>query len=309
MEQDSPWKEALEELFEEFMENFFPDIYKEIDFSQGYEFLDQELQQIAVSSETGKRVVDKLVKVYLRDGSEEWLLIHIEIQGYAQEEFPERMYIYNYRIFDKFRKEVVSLALLTDDNPNFRPGEYQRSRWGCNVLFQYPLVKVIDYRDRWAELENSTNPFAIIVSAFLKTLETEGNVQERYRWKKRFLLELYQRGMEREVILKVYKFVDWIMTLPKELNKEIHAAVKSIEEAQKMPYITTAEQIGREEGLAQGIAVVLEIKFGEAGQRLSKRAHEIEDWEKLQKIMLELKHVKSLSDAEKLFDELALPTA
>ncbi len=46
----------------------------------------------------------------------------------ALEEFPERMYIYNYRIFDKFRKEVVSLVLLTDDNPNFRPREYQRSR-------------------------------------------------------------------------------------------------------------------------------------------------------------------------------------
>jgi hypothetical protein len=313
MEQDSPWKEALEEFFEEFMENFFPDIYKEIDFSKGYEFLDQELQQIAVSSETGKRVVDKLVKVYLIDGSEEWLLIHIEIQGYEQEEFPDRMYIYNYRILDKFRKEVVSLALLTDDNPNFRPNEYQRSRWGCNLLFQYPVVKVIDYRERWAELESSSNPFAIIVCAYLKTLETEGNVQERYKWKKRFLLELYQRGMEREVILKVYKFIDWIMTLPKGLNKEIHTAVKSIEEAQKMPYITTAEQIGREEGLAQGLAqglaAILEIKFGEAGQRLGERAHQIEDFETLKSMMAKLKGIKSLSEAEKLFDELGLPTA
>lgn len=68
MEQDSPWKEALEELFEDFVENFFLHIHQEIDFSKGYEFLDQELQQIAVSSETGKRVVDKLVKVYLIDG-------------------------------------------------------------------------------------------------------------------------------------------------------------------------------------------------------------------------------------------------
>ncbi|MGH7596784.1 MAG: hypothetical protein ACREOI_10550 [bacterium] len=76
-----------------------------------------------------------------------------------------------------------------------------------------------------------------------------------------------------------------------------------------MPYITTAEQVGREEALAQGIAVILEIKFGEAGQKLSERAHKIEGWEKLQKIMLELKYAKSLSDAQKLFDELELPTA
>ncbi len=177
------------------------------------------------------------------------------------------------------------------------------------MLFQYPLIKIIDYRERWAELDNSSNPFAIIVCAYLKTLETEGNVQERYKWKKRFLLELYQRGMKRDVILKVYKFVDWIMTLPKELNKEIHAAVKSIEEAQKMPYITTAEQIGREEGLAQGLAAILEIKFGEAGQRLGERAFQIEDFERLKNIMAKLKSIKSLSEAQKLFDELVLPAA
>ncbi|MGH7455984.1 MAG: hypothetical protein ACRENG_31815, partial [bacterium] len=65
MEQDSPWKEALEELFEDFLEKFFPHIHKEIDFSKGYEFLEQELKEITKHSKTGKRHSDKLVKVYL----------------------------------------------------------------------------------------------------------------------------------------------------------------------------------------------------------------------------------------------------
>ncbi|RIK77611.1 hypothetical protein DCC62_09285 [candidate division KSB1 bacterium] len=103
MEQDSPWKEALEDLFEDFLAFFFPQIHRDIDFTKGYEFLDSELQQIITGSATGKRIVDKLVKVYLVDGSEKWLLIHIEIQGYEQTEFPERMFVYNYRIFDKFQ--------------------------------------------------------------------------------------------------------------------------------------------------------------------------------------------------------------
>jgi len=46
MEQDSPWKEVVEEFLEDFLFTFFLDIYKEIDFSKGYEFLDTELQQI-----------------------------------------------------------------------------------------------------------------------------------------------------------------------------------------------------------------------------------------------------------------------
>ncbi|KAA0223116.1 hypothetical protein EDS67_26145 [candidate division KSB1 bacterium] len=180
MEQDGPWKEALEDLFEDFVAFFFPQVHRDIDFTKGYEFLDSELQQIITGSATGKRIVDKLVKVYLVDGSEKWLLIHIEIQGYEQTEFPERMFVYNYRIFDKFQQEVVSLALLTDENPKFRPDQYHRLRWGFELLCRYPLVKVIDYRERWVELETSSQPFAMVVMAFLKTLDTAGNVKERY---------------------------------------------------------------------------------------------------------------------------------
>jgi hypothetical protein len=49
-------------------------------------------------AEIGKRLADVLVKVFLKDGSEKWLLIHIEVQGYYEKEFGRRMFIYNYRI-------------------------------------------------------------------------------------------------------------------------------------------------------------------------------------------------------------------
>ena len=59
--------------------------YSEIDWTKGFDFLDSELQQVTREAETGKRIVDKLVKVYLRNGKENWILIHIEIQN--QKEF------------------------------------------------------------------------------------------------------------------------------------------------------------------------------------------------------------------------------
>lgn len=37
----------------------------------------------------------KLFKVWLNDGSEQWLLIHIEIQGDYDKDLPERMLNYN----------------------------------------------------------------------------------------------------------------------------------------------------------------------------------------------------------------------
>ena len=332
MKQDSPWQDVVEELFEKFLLFFFPEIHCHIDFSKGFEFMDKELTKIIKDSATGKRIVDKLVKVYLFDGSEEWLLIHIEIQGYEQKTFPERMYTYNYRIFDKFRRAVISLALLTDTNPNFRPNEYNRSRLGCEAILRYPLVKIIDYRNRIDELEASANPFAIIVKAFLKTLETEGQVQERYKWKKRFLLEIYQQGMTRKTLLAIYRFIDWIMKLPKAFDEKLYQEMQIIKEAKAMPYITTAERIGRREGKKEGrkegrkeglekglekgekngikqsmpmihqaLALAIQAKFGESGQPLVKRASQTRNLKTLQKLMAALTHAQSLSEAQKAF--------
>ena len=43
---DSPWKEAVEHCFPEFMAFYFPAAYARIDWSAGHEFLDQELRAV-----------------------------------------------------------------------------------------------------------------------------------------------------------------------------------------------------------------------------------------------------------------------
>lgn len=141
-EYDSPWKEALEVYFERFLAFFFPHIHADIDWRRGYEFLDKELQQIAPEAATGRRTVDKLVKVWRKSGQEEWVLIHIEVQSQSETEFELRMFQYNYRIFDRYNRRVVSLAILADDRADWRPSSYGSSLWGCSVEFQFPVVKL-----------------------------------------------------------------------------------------------------------------------------------------------------------------------
>lgn len=316
MEQDSPWKEVLEDLFEDFVSFLLRELHREIDFTQPPEFLENELQQIAVASETGKRVVDKLVKVFLKSGAEKWLLIHVEVQGSPERVFPERMFVYYYRIFDRHRKDVVSVAVFTDDNPAFRPGEYSRANWGTEVTFRYTAIKLIDYRERWAELEADPNPFAMVVRAFLRALETEGDFQARYSWKKHFLLELHQAGMPQETIRALYKFIDWIMRLPGDLETELFGEIKKAKESNQMAYITTAERIGMAQGMTQGMAqgmakgiaqsisVVLQIKFGEAAENLAQRAQQARNADVLQKFLEGLRHAQSLTEAETMLTEL-----
>ena len=141
-EQDSVWKEVLDAYFKEFLAFFFPETHQDVDWRRAYEFLDKELEKVVQDSELGKRLVDKLVKVYLKDGAETWLLIHIELQSYADPGFEERMYVYNYRIFDRYPSEVISTAVLTDTTQSYRPQAYLRRRWGFRHLFEFPTVKL-----------------------------------------------------------------------------------------------------------------------------------------------------------------------
>ena len=240
-EQDSVWKEAIKSYFKEFMEFFFPEIAGDIAFDKGYEFLDKELERVVQDAEIGKRLADVLVKVYLRNGEEMWLIIHIEVQGYPEEGFEERMYIYNYRIFDRYRKPVVSLAVLTDPVKSFRPGRYERVYWGFGIKFWFPVVKVIDYRERWEELEGSKNPFAVIVMAHLKEMETKGRVDERLFWKVTLVKRLYEKGYSKEDVLLLYKFIDWLVSLPEELAERFHEEIKKYEEVRKVAYNDSRE--------------------------------------------------------------------
>jgi|HubBroStandDraft_4_1064222.scaffolds.fasta_scaffold2560201_1 hypothetical protein len=63
IESDSAWKEVLNVWFQEFMEFFYPELSKKIDWSAGYEALDKELEKVGMESGLGKRFVDKLIKV------------------------------------------------------------------------------------------------------------------------------------------------------------------------------------------------------------------------------------------------------
>jgi len=54
-------------------------------------------------------------------------------------------------------------------------------------------------------------------------------------------------------ILNLFRFIDWIMILPDELEKKLIKEICDYEEEIKMPYVTSAERFGIEKGLQQGL--------------------------------------------------------
>ena len=179
-EYDSPWKVILERYFQDFMAFFFPDAHDDIDWKRGYESLDTELQKIVRDAEVGKRLADKLIKVWRLDGEEQRVLIHVEVQGRYDVKMAERMYIYHYRLYDAHKKPIVSLAVLGDDNPNWRPTRYQKQLWGCQSIFEFPTVKLLDYQAQSDTLETHSNPFAWIVLTHLKTGVTRNDPEATF---------------------------------------------------------------------------------------------------------------------------------
>jgi len=68
----------------------------------------------------GRRRVDKLVKLWRRNGDEAFLLVHVEVQSQEETGFAERMYVYNYRLFDRYHRLVASFAVLGDERSGIR---------------------------------------------------------------------------------------------------------------------------------------------------------------------------------------------
>jgi hypothetical protein len=305
---DSPWKEAIELYFWEFMAFFFPAIAPHLAQHRDPEFLDTELQQIVRDADVGRRWADKLVKVWLVDGTETWLLIHIEVQSQYQAEFAQRMYVYNYRLRDRYDRPVVSLGVLADDRPRWRPSTYETSVLGCEVRFNFPVVKLLDYAEDWSALEANRNPFATVVMAHLKARETSGDALRRKDWKLRLTRRLYEQGYGREDILELYRFIDWLIDLPEPLEMVFQAELAAYEGDGTMRYVSTIErqgiQKGREEGRQEeGRSLVLRLLnrcIGELPESVIQQVDtlSIESLEALGEALLDF---RSMDDLEQWF--------
>jgi hypothetical protein len=282
---DSPWKEVLDRYFEMFMLFFFPHAHADIDWSRSYETLDKELQKIAPAAEQGRRFVDKLVKVWLKNGEERWLLIHVEVQTGREADFARRMYVYNNRIFARYDHEVISLAILADDDPDWRPSQYGYERWGFRAGMEFPIIKLLDYAPHWQRLETHENPFAIVVLTHLKALETREHPIDRQAWKLRLAKGLYERGLSADDVRQLFLFIDWVMDLPPVLGELFWEEMNRYQEEKRMPFVSSIEKIGMRKGLQEGIEKCLQLRFGAEGLKLLPEIKQILDVDVLRAIL------------------------
>lgn len=125
---------------------------------------------------------------------------------------------------------MASLAVLGDDSANWRPNQFKDQLFGSEILFRFPVVKLLDYTQQWSALLSNPSPFATVVMAHLKAQETRSNRSQRKEWKLMLTLRIYEQGNSREDVINLFGFIDWVMSLPLELEQEFQQELSQYED-------------------------------------------------------------------------------
>ncbi len=279
---DSAWKAALLDYLPRFFEFFFPELFLKIDWSKRPRFRDRELQSIAPKMKRrkggGKRLVDLLVELRWKDGEPFWVLVHIEVQAQKIEFLAKRLFFYHARIVELYDKPLCTLVVLADKDPDWRPDSYNAEFGGNTLKFTYPVVKLLDFKDRLEELEKSTNPFALLVAATLHAQMSRPHSKDREERKFRLASGLYELGLSRRETLDFLSLVEHVLKLSAPRQREFDSRMKKLKKEKQMRLLTnierTALEKGREEGRGEGqtkaLKVFLEARFGRLPEDLEK---------------------------------------
>ncbi|GAB3059284.1 RpnC/YadD family protein [Virgibacillus ainsalahensis] len=221
-DEDGLWKKLIADFFEEFMLFFAPELYEEIDHSRSPDFLQQELYKEVIQEKKGRNNADQIVKVFLKNGEERWILIHIEVQGKVNEAFSKRMFRYFYRLYDKFDKEIYAIALLTDIGNTKHTNQFHYSFHGTEVDYTYNAYQ---FRENDLEkLKRSSNPFAAAVIAGIYASKTRKDADKRYFFKRELMTQLLRnmdthQGYNHTQISPLIYFIDYLLQIPAFLTK------------------------------------------------------------------------------------------
>jgi heme oxygenase len=108
---------------------------------------------------------------------------------------------------------------------------------------------------------------------------------------------LYHIGYQKQDVLNLFHFIDWMMRLPEAAEKAFWEEMQSFEEGKIMKYVTSVERIGLKKGKMTLIQKQLSKRFGRLSPELEKRLQNSNS-EMLDRFGLSILDFKDLKDAE-----------
>ena len=217
---DGIWKDFVHDFWQIILRDCIPDLYDDADLEREAEFLDKEMHEIsqqldgesnAVSN--SKWYVDNLLKIYLKDGREEWVLLHIEIQGRGGEMISLRMFRYSCMIFLRYGRQPVALAILTAKRPKREgePGVYRSAMFGTKTEYSYNTLMAYDFSDE--ELLASDSPVHLFIYAVKIASKYRRSDEKKFEYMRKILKVLVERNWDIGTRRKFVMFLEYAMRL------------------------------------------------------------------------------------------------
>lgn len=254
-------KSAFEEAFPDLLRFFFDKADIIFDIERGFEFLDKELSELfpELEKQGGSRFADMLVKTYLMNGREEWILVHIEIEAGTSKNFARRMFQYYYRIYDRFEVEIAALAVFTGGNNQYRPSQYRKDFLGTKIIYDYNAYGILDHSE--VQLLKMNNPFALIVLAAQKALLMD-KIPEEELGEQRLTIARALIKSQRYDSEQIRRFLYFLKTFihieNSEINSKFDREINSLtENRHAMGIIETIKMLAEEEGVERGKVTIV----------------------------------------------------
>ncbi|SHJ37764.1 Rpn family recombination-promoting nuclease/putative transposase [Desulfofundulus thermosubterraneus] len=304
IDHDRLFKELLETFFAEFMELFFPEASRAIDLTQ-LKFLQQEVFTDVTAGE--KRKVDILVETRLK-GAPGLILVHVEPQAYVQRNFNERMFIYFSRLYEKFRRKILPVAVFSYDWVRDEPDSFELTFPFLDVL-NFRFYKLELKKLNWREYIQSDNPVA---AALLSKMGFKP--EEKVKVKLEFMRMVARMKLDPARMELLAGFFETYLKLNREEEEQYNRELGKLDskEVGAIMQITTSwHEKGRAEGRAEGrvertreiICKYLARKFGKKSADLQQKVQEMTSLEELDYVLEELFAATTLEEARTIIND------
>jgi predicted transposase YdaD len=244
---DQLFKQLLNTFFSEFLEAFFPEVHRSIDFSS-LKPLSEEMFTDLIEGEN--RRADIIIETKLKD-EETLIIIHVEPQSYGQPNFHERMYHYFSLLYNRYRKPILPIAIFSYDQKRTEHNQFTVTFPFFHVLtFQFLMLEL--KKMNWRSYIHTNNPVA---AALLSKMEYSD--KEKVQVKKEFLRMLVKMELNSAKAELINGFFETYLTLNNSEEEELMKEIKQLDPQESEPIFklpNSWREKGREEGIQRGIA-------------------------------------------------------
>ena len=257
---DGFWKDLIERFWRELLKSLLPTLYEVADLTKEPEFMDKELRNVLHISgdEDSPRFVDVLLKIPLKGGGEEYVLLHIEVHGPGGENLTFRMFDYCCRIFGHYHRMPVALAILTAPRNNETTGVFDASEHGTSVCYKFNCIELDKLDD--TRLLASDNPFNLALYAARRAKQSRNDERKKFRYLRELRRLLGQKGWTDRDCRDLLIFIEWIINLKDQDLREEYNSFEGETEETKMRFkllstdhiLNEGITIGRNEGITIG---------------------------------------------------------